>query len=168
MNSIFTFDHGQKKLNKAIGVEEAYMDDLHEQMANLLRNHLFDENRDLKDDLSPSLLVEASLNEFSYSQLVIIASFYLKSKLDEFANIMENKMRKEIDGLKDGVRKIALDADDLPPHVREFLENASAGNSKDDAIDARTLPPEVKEFLDGIIMKKFGIDPNADGDGDDD
>jgi hypothetical protein len=166
MNSIFTFDHGQKKLNKAIGVEEAYMDDLHEQMSNLLRNHLFDENRDLKDDLSPSLLVEASLNEFSYSQLVIIASFYLKSKLDEFANMMENKAER----LKDGVRKIALDADDLPPNIREFLKNTSAGNSIDDAIDARTLPPEVKEFLDNLIMGKFGIDPNSnpDGDGDDD
>jgi hypothetical protein len=166
MNSIFTFDHGQKKLNKAIGVEEAYMDDLQEQMANLLRNHLFDENRDLKDDLSPSLLVEACLTEFSYSQLVIIASFYLKNRLDEFAKIMENKMRKEIDGLKDGIRKIALDADDLPPNIREFLLNMESGNTPDDAIDARSLPPEVKEFLDSLIKGKFGIDPNGDGDDD--
>lgn len=170
MNSIFTFDHGQKKLHKAIGVEEAYMDDLQEQMSNLLRNHLFDENRDLKDDLSPSFLVEACLTEFSYSQLVIIASFYLKNRLDEFANIMENKMRKKLDGLKDGIRKIALDADDLPPNIKEFLMNIDEGDSVDNAIDARSLPPEVKEFLDGIIMKKFGIDPNSqpDGDGDDD
>ena len=47
MNSIFTFDHGQKKLNKAIGVEESYMDDLQEQIANLLKNHLFDENKEI-------------------------------------------------------------------------------------------------------------------------
>ena len=54
MNSIFTFDHGQRKLNKAIGVQESYMDDLQEQIANLLKNHIFDENKELKEDL-PSL-----------------------------------------------------------------------------------------------------------------
>jgi hypothetical protein len=160
MNSIFTFDHGQRKLNKAIGIEESYMDELHEQITNLLRNHLFDKNKDIKDDVSPSMLVEASLSEFSYSQLVIIASFYLQDKLDGFAKTLE----KKLDGLKNGVRKIALDADDLPPHVREFLENTSKGDSIDDAIDARTLPPEVKEFLDNLIKGKFGIDPNGNDD----
>jgi len=45
---------------------------------------------------------------------------------------------------------------------------AKVGSSKDDAIDARSLPPDVKNFLDGLIKKKFGIDPNADGDGDED
>jgi hypothetical protein len=162
MNSIFTFDHGQRKLNKAIGIEESYMKDLQEQITNLLKNHLFDENKDLKDDISPSMLVEAALNEFSYSQLVIIASFYLQDKLDGFAD----KLEKKLGSLKDGIRKIALDAEDLPPNVREFLESTSAGNSIDDAIDARSLPPEVKKFLDGLIKGKFGIDPNGDGDDD--
>jgi hypothetical protein len=162
MNSIFTFDHGQRKLNKAIGIEESYMDDLHEQMTNLLKNHLFDENKDIKDDVSPSMLVEACLTEFSYSQLVIIASFYLQSKLDGFAE----KLEKKLDGLKDGIRKIALDAEDLPPNIREFLVNMKEGNSIDDAIDARSLPPDVKEFLDKLIMGKLGIDPNGDGDED--
>ncbi len=162
MNSIFTFDHGQKKLNKAIGIEESYMDDLHEQMTNLLKNHLFDENKDVKDDVSPSMLVEACLTEFSYSQLVIIASFYLQSKLDGFAE----KLEKKLDGLKDGIKKIALDAEDLPPNIREFLVNMKEGNSIDDAIDARSLPPDVKEFLDKLILGKLGIDPNGDGDDD--
>ena len=162
MSTIFTFDHGQRKLNKAIGVEESYMDDLQTQMHDLLRNYLFDENKDLKDDISPSMLVEASLNEFSYSQLVIIASFYLQDKLDGFAKTLE----KKLDGLKDGIRKIALDAEDLPPHIREFLTNMDSGNTPDDAIDARSLPPEVKEFLDSLIKGKFGIDPNGDGDDD--
>jgi hypothetical protein len=162
MNSIFTFDHGQRKLNKAIGIEESYMKDLQEQITNLLKNHLFDENKDLKEDISPSMLVEAALNEFSYSQLVIIASFYLQDKLDGFAD----KLEKKLGSLKDGIRKIALDAEDLPPNVREFLESTSAGNSIDDAIDARSLPPEVKKFLDGLIKGKFGIDPNGDGDDD--
>jgi hypothetical protein len=157
MNSIFTFDHGQKKLNKAIGIEESYMDDLHMQIANLLRNHMFDENHDIKEDFSPSMLVEGALNEFSYSQLVIIASFYLKNRLDDFTTMME----KKISDVKDGIRKIALDADDLPPNIREFLVNMESGNSPDDAIDSRSLPPEVKEFLDNLIKGKFGTDPNS-------
>ena len=102
------------------------------------------------------MLVEASLNEFSYSQLVIIASFYLQNKLDGFAE----KLEKKLDGLKDGIKKIALDAEDLPPNIREFLVNMKEGNSIDDAIDARSLPPEVKDFLDGLIKDKFDIDPN--------
>jgi hypothetical protein len=162
MNSIFTFDHGQKKLEKAIGVQSSYMDELQEQVANLLRNHLFDENKDLKEDLSPSMLVEACLTEFSYSQLVIIASFYLQDKLNGFAETLEKKVKH----LEENVRKIALDADDLPPNVREFLTNMESGNTIDDAIDARTLPPEIKKFLDGLIKGKFGIDPNGDGDDD--
>jgi len=162
MNSIFTFDHGQRKLNKAIGIEESYMDELHEQMTNLLKNHLFDENKDVKDDVSPSQLVEACLTEFSYSQLVIIASFYLQSKLDGFADSLE----KKLDSLKDGIRKIALDAEDLPPNIREFLVNMKEGSSPDDAIDGNSLPPEVREFLDKLIMGKLGIDPNGDGDDD--
>jgi len=156
MNSIFTFDHGQRKLNKAIGVEESYMDDLQTQISELLKSHLFDENKEIKDDISPSLLVEASLSEFSYSQLVIITSFFLQSKLDDFAKSLENKM----DSLKDGIRKIALDAEDLPPNIREFLENMSEGNTPSDAVDSRSLPPEVRKFLDGLIKDKFDIDPN--------
>lgn len=162
MNSIFTFDHGQRKLNKAIGVQSSYMDDLQEQITNLLKNHIFDENKELKEDLSPSQLVEASLTEFSYSQLVIIASFFLQNKLDEFAKSLE----KKIDGLKDGIRNISLDADDLPPNVREFLTNMESGKSINDAIDSRTLPPEIKDFLNGLINGKFGIDPNGDEDDD--
>jgi hypothetical protein len=162
MNSIFTFDHGQKKLNKAIGVEESYMEEIQEQIANLLKNHLFDENKDIKDDLSPSLLVQACLTEFSYSQLVIVASFFLQNKITEFARTLENNTTS----VKDGVTKIAIDGDDLPPHILEFLKNTTGGDSKDDAIDARSLPPEIKKFLDGLIMGKFGIDPNGDGDDD--
>lgn len=164
MNSIFTFDHGQRKLNKAIGVEESYMDELQVQIANMLKNHLFDENKDLKDDLSPSMLVEGALTEFSYSQLVIIASFFLQDKLDGFAKSLENK----VDGLKSAIKKIALDHDDLPQHVKDFLENMDGGNSVDDAVDADSLPPEMKKFLDKLIKDKFGIDPNKGGDGDDD
>jgi hypothetical protein len=156
MNSIFTFDHGQKKLNKAIGVESAYMDDLQKQVSNILRNHLFDQNKDLNDDLSPSMLVEAALNEFSYSQLVIIASFYLNEKLEQFGDFV-NILEKKQDEIKSNITRIAVDSDDIPENVRDFLENMSAGGSKD-PINSESLPPEIKDFLYKIIKKNMRED----------
>jgi hypothetical protein len=147
--SIFVFDHGQKKLNKAIGVEEAYLDDLQEKIADVLKNYLFDENKDIKDDISPSQLVEACLHEFSYNQLVLMASFFMQAKLDEFARKMESGLKK----MKATVKKIALDADDLPPHIRQMLEDLAKdgkGNSRDSAVDGHSLPQELKDFLDEI------------------
>lgn len=155
--SIFSFDHGQKKLHKAIGVEDSYLDDLQEQIANVLKDHLFDEDRNIKDDLSPSLLVETCLHEFSYNQLVIMASFFLQNKLDDFAQTLNKK-------LEGAVKKIALDADDVPEHIREFLMNLAKdgkGDKKTTAINGDDLPQEIKDFLDDITKR-------TDGDGDDD
>ena len=45
--TIFNFDHDQKKMHKAIGVEEAYMDDLHNQISDLLKNYLFETERSI-------------------------------------------------------------------------------------------------------------------------
>lgn len=160
MNSIFTFDHGQKKLNKAIGVQESYMDDLQEQMINILRNYLFDENKDLKDDISPSMLVEACLSEFSYSQLVIISSFYLHNKVKDFAKTIDQKM----DGLREKITKIALNSDDLPIEVKNFFDNLENGNSEHNPIDSDSLPPEVKQFLDSLIERKFEQEDDDDND----
>lgn len=144
--SIFNFDHGQKKLHKAIGVEEAYMDDLQQQISDLLKNYLFDEDRNIKDDLSPSMLVEEALHEFSYNQLVVIAGLYLQERLDGFAKMMEQKMR----GV---VKKIALDADDIPDDIRDFLINLAKegnGDSKGTAVNGDDLPQHIKDFLDRI------------------
>ena len=151
--SIFSFDHGQKKLHKAIGVEESYLDDLQEQIGDVLKDYLFDEDRNIKDDLSPSGLVEKCLHEFSYNQLVIMASFFLQNKLDDFAQ----KMHQKLEG---AVKKIAVDSDDIPDHIKEMLlkvmkESKGAGINPDD------LPKEVKDFLDDIAKR-------TDGDGDDD
>jgi hypothetical protein len=153
--SIFSFDHGQKKMNKAIGVEEVYMDDLHEQIADLLKNYLFDEDRNIKDDLSPSMLVELALHEFSYNQLVVIAGMYLQQRLDGFTKMMEEK-------LKGAVKKIALDADDVPEEIRNILiDLAEQAQGDRNVINGDDLPQEVKDFLDSIADKQ-------DGDGDDD
>jgi hypothetical protein len=160
--SIFSFDHGQKKLNKAIGVEESYMDDLQEQIGDVLKDYLFDEDKNLKDDLSPSLLVEKCLHEFSYNQLILMSSFFLQNKIEEFAEMTEKKLKK----LSAKVQKIALDEDDIPPHIKDALirlMEEGQGTSKNSAINGDDLPQEIKDFLDSIVNKS-----DNDGDGDDD
>lgn len=160
--SIFTFDHGQKKLNKAIGVEECFLDDLQTQMADVLRNHLFDENKDVKPDLSPSMLVESCLHEFSYSQLVVMASFFLQNKLDEFAE----RMKKKVNGLKAQVTKISLDSDDVPQEIKDLLEKLSEESKFGGAIDGDSLPQPIKDFLRRIVEESGDDTPDGDGDND--
>jgi hypothetical protein len=147
--SIFTFDHGQKKFHKAIGVEEVYMNDIQQQISDLLKNHLFDEDKNIKDDHCPSMLVELALHEFSYNQLVVIAGMYLQEKLDGFSQMMEHKMR----GV---VKKIALDAEDMPEEIRDFLLKLAQdghGDTKGSAINGDDLPQHIKDFLDNIARR---------------
>ncbi len=157
---IFTFDHGQKKLNKAIGVEQVYLDDLTDQVKETMKNFLFDENREIKEDISPSQLVEIVASEYSYSQLVVMASFYLQDKLDGFATSLEKKM----DDMKSAIKAIRLDADDIPPHIKEILDGLTGGESKSTALDGDSLPQELKDFLKNLAEQQ----EKQDGDGDDD
>jgi hypothetical protein len=157
---IFTFDHGQKKLNKAIGVEQVYLDDLSDQVKETMKNFLFDENREIKEDISPSQLVEIVASEYSYSQLVVMASFYLQDKLDGFATSLEKKM----DDMKSAIKAIRLDADDIPPHIKEILDGLTGGESKSTALDGDSLPQELKDFLKNLAEEQ----EKQDGDGDDD
>jgi hypothetical protein len=144
--SIFDFDHGEKKIHHAIGVTPQFMDDVQEQIAKVLKDHIFDENKDVKDDRCASQLVEAALHEFSYSQLVLIAGLYLQERLDGFAEMMEKK-------LKGVVKKIALHADDVPDNIREhFMKMAEEGKTGG-LIDGEDLPQDVKDFLDNLARK---------------
>jgi hypothetical protein len=152
--SIFTFDHGQKKMHKAIGVSEEFLDDLQNQVRDVIKDTLFDEDRNIKDDISPSMLVEAALHNFSYSQLVMMSSFFLQDKLDGFTEMMEKK-------LKGVVKKIAIDSDNIPDNIKEHLIRMAREGKAGGLIDGNDLPQEVKDFLDGIAGKE-------DGDGDDD
>lgn len=152
--SIFTFDHGQRKMSKAIGVTEDFLQDIEEQVRDVLKNYLFDEDRNIREDLSPSMLVEAALHNFSYSQLVMMSSFFLQDKLDGFTEMMEKKM-------KGVVKKIAIDSDDIPDHIKEMLINMAKEGKADGLIDGENLPKELKDFLDDIAGKQ-------DGDGDED
>lgn len=160
--SIFNFDHDQKKMYKAIGVEQSYIDDLDEQVAEALKNYLFDENRNVKDDLCPSMLVEVALHEFSYNQLVILAGRYLQERLDGFERKLEELAKKTAEK---AVKRIALDADDVPEHIREFLmklAQSGKGDSERTALDGSDLPPEIKDFLDNIVRKQMEDEDNED------
>lgn len=148
--SIFTFDHGQKKLSNAIGVTDAYMEDMQEAIKESLKNYLFDDDRNVRDGASPSELVEMCLHNFSYNQLVLMSSFYLQDKLEGFG--------KKIERMATSTKKLSLIADDLPDNIREFFENHTSG----EPIDGDSLPPDVKDFL-----KSLTDDP-TDGDGDND
>lgn len=158
--TIFNFDHDQKKMHKAIGVEEAYMDDLQNQIADLLKNYLFDEDRNIKDDLCPSMLVELALHEFSYNQLVLIAGMYLQDRLDGFGKKLEKIVKM---GTEKVVKRVALDADDVPEHIREFLTKLAQdgqGDTERTAVDGNDLPQEIKDFLDDIVRKQMEDENN--------
>lgn len=154
--SIFSFDHGQKEMSKAIGVEASYLDDLQEQIGDVLKEYLFDGDRNIRNDTSPSMLVETCLHEFSYNQLVIMASFFLNSKINGFGEMLEKK-------LGNAIKTISLDSDDIPEHIREILQNLvkEGKGGKSNALSTKDLPQEVKDFLDNIAR-------NSEDDGDDD
>ena len=84
---------------------------------------MFDEDKKIKDDMSPSQLVEICATEFSYSQLVIMASFFLQNKVDEIGHKLE-KITKS--------RVMSLDADDLPPQIKDFLKGLAEDMDKDE------------------------------------
>ena len=112
--SIFTFDHGQKELNKAIGVTEEYLEELSEKCLTAVKNTIFDENKKIRRDMSPSSLVEMCATQFSYSQLVILSSFFLNDKLDQMVSKMESNVDK--------IRAVALNPDDMPQELKDFLD----------------------------------------------
>jgi hypothetical protein len=157
---IFTFDHGQKKLNKAIGVEQGYLDELGTQVSEILKDFLFDEDKNIRDDISPSALVEICANEFSYSQLVVLSSFYLQDKIDGFVK----KLEKSLTNMKSSIKSINLDSKDLPDNIKEMLEGLTGGESRSSAIDGDSLPQELKDFLQKLAEEQ----DTQDGDGDDD
>ena len=153
--SIFNFDHGQKKMHKAIGVEQSYIDDLDHQIAGAIKNYLFDEDGNSNPDLCPSKLIEAALHEFSYSQLVILAGRHLQDKLDQFERKLEMISKMGADKM---IKKIALDGDDIPEEIREFLiklADQGKGDTERTAIKGEDLPQEVKNFLDNIVRKQM-------------
>jgi chromosomal replication initiation ATPase DnaA len=122
--TIFTFDHGQKKMNKAIGVEESYLDELATQCKDTITKVVFDENQKIRDEISPSQFVEIVANEFSYSQIVVMASYFLESKLD---NIME-----QMEQLNSKVKAMVLSGDDMPQELKDLLDKLTSEMDRQD------------------------------------
>jgi len=144
---IFTFDHGQKKLHHAIGVNEEYMDDLHDQIKETLKDFVFDSDREVRDDMSPSRLVEICATEFSYSQLVLMSSFFLQDKLDGFAEKIEKASSK--------MGGIALDSDDIPEDIKEMLDKLAQEKGEGNPIDSDEVAPELRDFLIKLIKRQL-------------
>jgi hypothetical protein len=144
---IFTFDHGQKKLHNAIGVQESYMDDLHDQIKQTLKDFVFDGNREPREDISPSRLVEICATEFSYSELVLMASFFLQDKLDGFAEKIQNATSK--------MKGIALDSDELPDNIREMLDKLAQERGEGNPINSDDVSPELRDFLMQLIKRQL-------------
>jgi hypothetical protein len=153
--SIFNFDHGQKKMYKAIGVEESYIDDLDDQIAEAIKNYLFDKDGNTNEDLCHSKLIEIALHEFSYNQLVILAGRHLQDKLNQFEEKLKMISKMGADKM---IKKIALDGDDIPEDIREFLiklADQGKGDTEKTPINGDDLPQEVKDFLDSIVRRKM-------------
>lgn len=144
---IFTFDHGQKKLHNAIGVQESYLDDLQDQIKQTLKDFVFDGNKQIRDDMSPSLLVEICATEFSYSQLVVMASFFLQETLDGFA--------KKIEKATSQMKGIALDADELPQNIKDMLDKLSEERGEGNPISSDDVSPELRDFLMKLIKRQL-------------
>lgn len=152
--NIFTFDHGQKKLHNAIGVNEEYLDDLSTKSKDIVVSLIFTEDKQMNEDYSPSQLVEACLSEFSYSQLVILASMHLQERVSEGLH----KMEKIASKMSMGVKTVGINADDIPPHIKEILDGLTGGDSKASAIDGDSLPQELKDFLKKMVEEQYSDD----------
>jgi hypothetical protein len=135
--AIFKFDHGQKKLHKAIGVREEYLDDLGSKLSQIIRSLKCDEVKKEILDVSPSEIVEVLLNEMSYSQLVLISSFYILEKIEEMEEAAERKFEE-----------LTLSSDDIPQDIKDIIDELDGKPfSMDD------VPEEFRDKLSKFIKK---------------
>ena len=120
--SIFTFDHSKPTLAEAVGVNKSYIDDLEDEIkAVVVDLNLDQENQQMKE-CTQSQLVEAVLHEFSYSQLVLLSSFYIRSVIDS----VEKRAMKEY------MKSKTADMDGLPKELKDLLERLSNEINNDD------------------------------------
>ena len=136
--SIFTFDHDQSNLHDAIGIKEDYLEDLADKLSNLVKSLKVDTVKEQVVDCSPSEIVQAIAEELSYSQLVLVSSFYIRDKIEE----MEIKAAKRY-LMKKGM------PDDMP---EELVDMIKKGRGK--AISSDDLPDELKDKLIEFLQRK--------------
>ena len=136
--SIFTFDHDQSNLHDAIGIKEDYLQDLADKLSNLVKSLKVDTVKEVVVECSPSEIVQAIAEELSYSQLVLVSSFYIRDKIEE----MEIKAAKRY-LMKKGM------PDDMP---EELVDMIKKGRGK--AISADDLPDELKDKIIEFLQRK--------------
>ncbi len=136
--AIFKFDHGQKKLHNAIGVKEEYLDDLSSKMRDVVVELKCDGDTHTVNDVSPSQIVERVLHELSYSQLVLISSFYIRDKIEELENLSSDVVESHI-----------LSSNEVPDDIKDIILNLKGQNltSMDD------IPEGMREKLSDFLKK---------------
>ena len=144
--TIFKFDHKEKKMNKALGINESYLEELQDKTKDIIFSLKVDTVNERIKDCQTSKLVEAALNEYSYSQLVILAGFYLRSRIDE----MEEKAMSKYAELK------------LGGGVGELLDKIKSMGHDVSTIDGEDLPKEIKDALDEFIRRRIEEDGDED------
>lgn len=144
--TIFTFDHKEQKMNKALGINESYLEELNDKTRDIIWNLKVDTVNEQILDCQTSKLVEAALNEYSYSQLVILAGFYLRSRIEE----MEEKAMRNYAELK-----LGGGASELLDKIKSMGHNVST-------IDGEDLPKEIKDLLDEFIRRRIEEDGDED------
>jgi len=134
--AIFTFDHGQKKLHKAIGVKEQYLDDLSDKIRDVVVELKCNEDGRTINDISPSQVVEIMLNELSYSQLVIMSSFFVLNKIEEIEKKSDEDREFDV-----------MTSDEVPEHIKDILRDVKGRNisSMDDIPENARI--KLAEFL---------------------
>jgi len=113
--SIFTFDHTKPTLAEAVGVNKSFIDDLEEEIKVVMLDLNTDQDKKEMKECTQSQLVEAVLHEFSYSQLVLLSSFYIRSVVDK----IEKKAISEY------VKSKMTDMDGLPKELKDLLDRLS-------------------------------------------
>lgn len=125
--TIFTFDHGQKKLHNAIGVKEEYLDELGKQVSNLIRGLKCDEEKEELNDVAPSEIVQSLAENLSYSQLVLLSSFYIRDKIEEMETMAAKKFIKQ--------SILSVDSDDIPQELKDILDKLRNRKTDDESED---------------------------------
>lgn len=124
--SIFTFDHGQKSLHKAIGVNKEFLEELARTLAQISKIVVDSTDEDDDGTGSPSRVIELVMQELSYSQLVLAAGFYVVAKLKEMENDLMRKHLSATIFSGDGL------PDDMPDELKDILKDIASKMRKKD------------------------------------
>lgn len=88
---IVSVDHSQKTIPAAIGCTTEEFDALKDKLKKFIKNNY------KKEPFRSSYFIEGLLKEFSYSEVILIASFYCSNLIEELEKKKAEKMMKSIE-----------------------------------------------------------------------